>query len=227
MTKKTRSASVADNFSSIRIIILIVLHLVGVFGFLIDSLHPYFIQIIPYHLIFISFILFFEKSTLEPMFWLFFVFAYLIGYGAEVFGVKSGIIFGYYSYTDVLGFKIADVPVVIGLLWASVSYACNVLAIHLFPQSKVSSIICAALLMVSFDFMLEPFAVSQGLWIWQMNEVPLFNYISWFALGVIISSIFHYCIYNVKNEVAPYFLLTQFLFFIAQRLVVTNWGFFN
>src|SRR5689334_23098853 len=42
---------------------------------------------------------------------------YALTLAAEVIGVATGAIFGAYSYGEVLGFKLLEVPLIIGLNW--------------------------------------------------------------------------------------------------------------
>src|SRR5881275_1295955 len=41
----------------------------------------------------------------------------LLGFGAEVLGVHTGVPFGHYHYTGGLGPTVASVPVAVGLAW--------------------------------------------------------------------------------------------------------------
>ena len=55
----------------------------------------------------------------------FFIFAFSIGFLVEVIGVNYGIIFGNYTYGSVLGFKVLNVPLMIGVNWFFLSIACG------------------------------------------------------------------------------------------------------
>ena len=55
----------------------------------------------------------------------FFIFAFSIGFLVEVIGVNYGIIFGNYTYGKVLGFKVLNVPLMIGVNWFFLSIACG------------------------------------------------------------------------------------------------------
>ena len=226
---KNNSSKIAENESkpfdfvlNIRIAILFILHLVGLIGYCLEEYRMLFQWITPIHLILITFVLFWDNDAFTPSFWIFFSLAFLIGYGAEVFGVESGLLFGYYSYTDYLGPKLLKVPLVIGLLWAGVGYACNQVAFRLLPQSKPVAIVTAALLMVMFDYMIEPFAIHAELWVWHLSVIPAFNYLSWFIVGLLISIIYGYTIKSHNNLASPYFLISQLIFFILYQLIHNN-----
>ncbi len=208
----------------IRIGILVVLHLVGIVGYSLPEYRPLFQLVTPVHLVVISIVLLFEKSVLTKGFAIFFGLAFAIGYGAEVFGIKSGLIFGYYEYTDFLGFKLLDVPLVIGLLWASTAYASNQIAEKMF-KGTILKVIIAALLMVLFDYLLEPFAVSAELWRWNLSVIPNYNYLSWFVVGLLLSIIYQNTVKSAFNRVSPYFLLIQVIFFLVYQLINGNVSF--
>mgnify|MGYP002787039449 FL=1 len=222
--KKSLQASVTESTNSlglsekIRISILFVLHTVGLVGFSIDEYKPLFQLITPFHLIIITIVLLFEKSVLNINFLIFSLSAYLIGFFSEVFGVKSALLFGYYSYSDWLGYKFLDVPLVLGVLWVSTAYACNQLAYSM-VHGTVLRIIVASLFMVMFDYTIEPFAVSANLWQWEMSVIPPYNYFSWFMVGIVLSIIYSYTVKNLSNKVSPYFIIVQVLFFLLYQLI--------
>lgn len=205
--------------TTIRIVILFVLHTVGIIGFCLPQYQSLFVRITPIHLMIISIVLFWEKSSLD---WKFFVFALLsfgIGFGAEILGVSKHIIFGHYHYTSALSFSFMGVPYIIGLLWISTSYACNQISMVLFPHTQWISIVGAALLMTGFDFMIEPFATKYGLWLWHNGIIPDLNYYSWFGVGLVISIIYHKLFGNKSNAISAYFLLTQIVFFVVLKKI--------
>lgn len=202
----------------IRIGIIAILHLVGLIGFSIPAYKPLFQFITPYHLLIISIVLVSEKKLINKGFILFFAISFFIGYGAEVIGVKSGLLFGYYEYTNILGLKLLDVPLCLGLLWATTAYAANEIANKVI-QNIALKIVIASLLMVLFDFLLEPFAIQSNLWQWKSASIPNYNYVSWFMVGLVLSTIFQNTVKILPNKVSPYFFFIQILFFIAFRMI--------
>ena len=53
-------------------------------------------------------------------------------------------------------------------------------------QKPWRSIILTALLMVVFDFVMEPAAVKLRYWTWQDGIIPLQNYIAWFLVSLFL-----------------------------------------
>ena len=53
---------------------------------------------------------------------------------SEIVGVKFGIIFGDYKYGYALGYKIFEVPILIGANWAILTVSCSALSATLFDS---------------------------------------------------------------------------------------------
>ncbi len=104
--------------------LIILLHIVGVAGTL---LHPHLASwssaLTPVNLIVSTGILLAchpgaLRSVLPPL-----LFCVLVGFGVEVLGVHTGFPFGRYTYGPVLGWKLLEVPLVIGVNWLLLIYA--------------------------------------------------------------------------------------------------------
>lgn len=108
----------------------------------------------------------------------------LIGYISEVIGVKTGLIFGNYSYNEVLGPKVFEVPFIIALNWAFVIFGALTL-LNIFTKNRYLLILLTPIVTVLFDIILEPVARDLGYWEWVGVEVPLYNYLSWFMISLI------------------------------------------
>lgn len=200
-----------------KVLVFLILHSVGIVGFSIDSASPLFHKLIPIHLIVITIILCLDRATLNRNMLYFFIISFAIGYGSEVIGVQTHYLFGYYEYIEILGPKLFKVPLLLGVLWFSTTYASNEISLKLFPEYKWVSIPVAAFLMMAFDFMIEPFAVSTGMWSWRGGIIPEFNYQSWFLVGLVLSFIYQKMFSAVSNPAAPYFIAFQIWFFITVK----------
>ena len=88
---------------------------------------------------------------------------FTLGYISEVAGVNTGLVFGNYAYSKNLGFSILNVPLIIGVNWAILGMGAWHLSKSLITN-KVSQIIFGALLMVTFDFIMEPVAIKLDFW---------------------------------------------------------------
>jgi putative membrane protein len=118
-----------------------------------------------------------------------FTIAFSIGMITEIIGVNSGVLFGDYWYGTILGLKIAGVPILVGITWAYVTIAAWQLVSYS-TFSVVGKIIIAAGVIVMFDLLLEQYATAFGLWQWQDGIIPLKNYVTWFAVGIVLVSLY-------------------------------------
>jgi uncharacterized membrane protein len=100
-------------------------------------------------------------------------------FGLEVLGVKTGLVFGAYSYGATLGPQLFEVPVIIGLNWSIIVFGiAETLRMKRF--SLLAALIGVPVGAVLFDIALEPVAMSVlDYWTWTGGPVPLQNYIAW------------------------------------------------
>jgi uncharacterized membrane protein len=91
------------------------------------------------------------------------------GWFAEQMGSSHGWFFGHYTYTEVLGPRLGDVPIVIPLMWFSLTYACYVITNLIVWQSPVDGTrglghaamlsFLAAMIVTAFDLGADPYLV--------------------------------------------------------------------
>ena len=82
----------------------------------------------------------------------------------------------------------------------------------------MSLIADGATLAVLFDWLIEPVAVKLGYWQWNGDgSIPLYNYICWVTISVLLLGIFHYLKFNKRNKFAINLLLIQMMFFLLLR----------
>lgn len=209
----------------LRILLLFLFHFFGLIACYMDVLKPLFDLGTPFHLILITTILLWDSTIWSFKFGLCLASAFIIGIASEIIGVNTGWLFGSYYYTNALGITLFGVPVLIGVTWIGTTYACNVISAS-WSNSSFLAAVYAALLMVLFDIVLERFATAVPLWQWAGGSIPIYNYVCWFGIGLIISMLFQYQKCVRPNTVAPYFLLSQVIFFICylfiQFLVLKN-----
>jgi putative membrane protein len=114
----------------------------------------------------------------------------LLGFVAEVIGVRYGFLFGDYNYTGTLMPQLFGVPLVMSSAWmVLVVYIRQMLAgfgLHALVEALV-----AALWMTAIDLVIDPLA-SGTLDYWRWNEggvyygVPARNFLGWFAVSLLI-----------------------------------------
>lgn len=112
---------------------------------------------------------------------------FLASWFIEYWGVTTGFPFGDYSYTATLLPLIGGVPLAIMFAWFTVS-ACALLTARylLNGSSEIAAIAAGAVFILGTDILLEPFAsFINGFWLWDDGVIPIQNFISWFAVGLI------------------------------------------
>jgi putative membrane protein len=110
----------------------------------------------------------------------------------ENMGVMTGFPFGHYHYTDVLGPKLFNVPLLIGPAYFGTGYVSWVLANVLLGSDRrrdalalLGVPVVATFIMVGWDVCLDPGSSTVAhIWIWEKGGgffgVPLTNYLGWY-----------------------------------------------
>ena len=144
---------------------------------------------------------------------------FLLTFFAEVIGVKSGLIFGNYAYGEVLGFKILEVPLIIGINWMLIMLGSISLAQFLTKNIFVTALL-AGLFSVLFDIILEPVAISLGYWQWSSVSPPFSNYYSWFVIVFILTIFYVKLKVHLDSPLPRFYLLVQTVFFLSLNVVL-------
>ena len=200
---------------NIGLALLLLVNIIGIVGFRSESLLPYFKLLTPYNLLFTLLICFFYLPR-KPFISIF-ILLFCIGFGVEFLGVKTGLLFGNYSYGSTLGIKWYNVPLIIGVNWFVLAIGARGCANRI-TQNTFFQVLFAALLMVGLDYLIEPVAMKYDFWDWSQNKVPLQNYFMWFLI-----SIFMQVLLSKKSKQIPFtlafvILISQFIFFGALSL---------
>lgn len=197
-----------------KVFIIAVLHIVGLFGFL-NIIHiENFEKLTPFNLLLSAFLMLSHYKEYNIKSIAFFVLIFFWGYFIELIGVKTEMIFGTYYYGESLGFKVFDIPLMIGVNW--VIMVCSTAAIaHFLPLHKYIKAIVAAILMVALDIIIEPFAIKYDLWHWANETVPLQNYFGWFICGLLMQLLFFKLNISKHNTVAVWLYVIQLVFFVV------------
>jgi putative membrane protein len=114
-----------------------------------------------------------------------------IGYLMELLGIWTGAIFGQYRYGTTLQPMLFGVPLFIGCAWYNMLNCSSAIQQKIFRQSSmhkpVLSAVVTGLLMVLFDYIMEPAAVRLNYWSWEQIQVPWQNYLAWFGIGFLLA----------------------------------------
>ena len=202
----------------ISLTILIIVYAVGVIGLLTDY-RGLFVGLTPYTLLLSFFLLLVNHRKWNRFFVAFMAFSFIVGFFVEVLGVEFGFIFGSYSYGDTLGYKVFNVPIIIGVNWFLLTYSSGMVTKY-FKMGKFFKVILGSGLMVLVDVSIEPVAVAFDYWTWDGGHIPVRNYIAWFMVGAIL----HYFFQDLKlkkiNRFAIAYFITQWIFFYILSLNV-------
>lgn len=166
-------------------------------------------------------------------FFIFLLITFFVGFTVEYSGANTGLIFGNYTYGNILGMKVSGVPLIIGLNWFIVMYCAGVatqfyenkmlkrihekgLTINKKVQ-KISFVIDASLLAVFFDWIMEPVAGKLGFWQWEGGNIPFYNYVCWLIISALLLALFQRLPFNKRNIFAVHLFIIQVLFFFVLR----------
>jgi len=213
--------------------IAVLFHSIGLVGLLFFD-KAFFLTATPVNLLLSFALLVWTQTDKNISFLLFLLICFAVGISVEIIGINTGILFGDYTYGNVLGYKIKNVPVLIGINWFIIIY-CSGISIHTLLMKAInrvaadtgktpmtlkalSVIIDGATLAVFFDWLMEPVAVKLGYWTWNGDgSIPMFNYICWFVVSLLLLIVFHFAKFNKQNKFAVNLLLIQAMFFLLLR----------
>lgn len=213
--------------------IALLFHTIGLVGLLFFDKN-FFLAATPVNLLLSFALLIWTQTDKNKYFFLFLVICFAIGIIVEIIGINTGMLFGDYTYGNVLGFKVQNVPVLIGINWFIIIY-CSGISINTLLMKAInriaadtgknpmalkalSVIIDGATLAVFFDWLMEPVAVKLGYWVWNGDGlIPMFNYICWFVISLMLLTVFHFAKFNKQNKFAVNLLLIQLMFFLLLR----------
>ncbi len=199
--------------------LIIIYYTVGLVGLSLPSTRDTFIGLMPLTLVISTLVLlFFHRKWRRPDVPVLLLIA-AGGFLVEVAGVLSGNIFGAYWYGETLGPVFLETPLLIGVNWMMLTYCTYSIMenTRLFWPLKAFA---AAVLMLSYDLVLEPVAIRTGMWYWEGGSVPLQNYQAWFVISLVFLAVMHIAGIKTGNRVAQWLFGVQFIFFIMLNLTL-------
>lgn len=205
-----------DNIKNLKlkisIAIIFAFYISGIIGILSNSQTIDFLSLTPLNLLVSLFVLLYNHQNGTPKQWLVFFIVAVLGYFVEVVGVNTGIIFGEYTYQTTLGWKVLETPVMIAVNWLILTYAV-VYTLGKKIKNTLYLALLSAVVLVILDFLIEPVAIQYNFWIWASDTVPVENYIAWFVVSFGLCYLMAHDKEKAKNDLAPYLLILQFVFF--------------
>jgi len=186
---------------------------VGIFGLGIPWSRQIFIRLVPLTFIVCLVILGIADQTRNRRLYWVSIIIFLAGWLVEVLGVNTGVIFGQYGYSLHMGPALFGTPFVMGISWLMMLYltVAVVQGITMHPWYRT---VLAAVLMVGFDFLLEPAAIWMKMWFWEGGKVPVLNYMTWFLVSLALASLFPLFRIRIRNRIALNLYVAQMVFFL-------------
>lgn len=163
----------------------------------------------------VLFFVFREQENKKLFYWS--IITFILTFLTELMGVRTGLIFGAYHYGETMLIQLFNIPIVIGMNWVILMLGSYSLARMIFRRSVFIPLF-SSLLIVGFDFLMEEVAMKLDYWQWDRNNIPLQNYIAWFFISLIFSSILVLFKVNVKSKILKVYFLIQLGFFTVLRL---------
>jgi uncharacterized membrane protein len=118
----------------------------------------------------------------------------LPGFAVEALGVRTGVPFGSYAYSAVLGPRLFGVPPLVGLAWTMLAWPAALAARRL-VTGFARRVLLGGWALATADLFLDPQLVAAGGWRWAapsphlpgVPTVPLTNYAAWLAVALLLS----------------------------------------
>jgi putative membrane protein len=199
---------------------LIVLYAAGLVGMHVPSTQTLFVSLVPLNLWFTAFICVIYHPRPSTSTYLVLLFIAIAAWFLEVQGVRTGVLFGQYSYGNTLGFKLAAVPVTIGLNWIVLLMATNAVVEEWDVGGKVGKAAFGAGLMTLLDLFIEPVAIHFDFWHWNNVQVPAQNFIGWWLVSFFFHYIYQSGPWPAKSSLFRLIAWLQCMFFLGHCLLL-------
>ena len=197
-------------YKSYLLYFLILVYISGSIGFVVNP--TFFSPFTPYTLLLSCFVFLIHSTLADKKFLVAFFSIAFLGFIIEVIGVKTGLIFGKYSYGNGLGYKLLNVPLVISINWAMLICAGIIVVSRIFAN-KITVLIVAALLVTLIDLVIEQVAPKLDFWQFEGGLPSLNNYLSWIGVAFFTSYFFYPTIIKGNRNVSFIILILQIIFF--------------
>jgi len=155
---------------------------------------------------------------------IFLIITIIVSLFLEIIGSKTGYVFGgkyHYNSDNTPGFILFGIPVLIPIAWFGIIYMsinfCNYVTNVRFPfENSINYffIILTAIFVMLLDLVLDPLAVDEKRWNWELPGIyygiPILNFFGWLLVPLLILLIFQYCSYPVIKIISSYSVLFQY-----------------
>ncbi|MFW5644832.1 MAG: carotenoid biosynthesis protein [Bacteroidota bacterium] len=157
------------------------------------------------------------KKTGSVSFLIWSILAFALTFLAEYLGVETGKVFGNYHYGSTMFLKLGNVPVVIAFNWIILILATYSISMKLIGNPWLVPLF-SSLMIVVFDFVMEPVAMYLDYWQWENNTIPLQNYIAWFLISFVFAYGLSLLRINSDSKILRFYFFIQLGFFLLFRI---------
>jgi len=206
-----------ETYKSYFLYFLILVYVSGSIGFVVNP--SFFSPFTPYTLLLTCFVFLIHSPLADKKFLVAFFSIAFLGFIIEVIGVKTGLVFGKYSYGEGLGFKLLEVPLIISINWAMLICAGIRIVSGIFAN-KITSLVVAALLVTLIDLLIEQVAPKLDFWQFEGGLPGLHNYLGWIGVAFFTSYFFYPTIIKGNRSVSLILLILQIIFFTSLYLFI-------
>jgi len=188
---------------------------------MIDGTKPLVLMMTPFTLLLSGTIVLIMSFKAEKKFIIYLIITWIVTFAIEAAGVKTGMIFGQYSYGSTLGLKLLDVPVIIGLNWVilvigGAIFVRDVLKV----ECPFIGAFFAGLVTTYVDLFIEPIAIRFDYWTWQTYMPGWRNYFAWWLITALFTLVFYALKIKPKSRIIIHYVLIQLVFFIVLYLSI-------
>jgi bisanhydrobacterioruberin hydratase len=148
----------------------------------------------------------FKEGDIKFLIW--FLFSYIILFTSEILGVKTGIIFGDYLYSDFLGPAYFGVPLIISFNWIFILLGSVYIASLAVEKVSLQALLAGTIAVV-YDMMLQAAVKKLLYWEWYEGIVPIWNYYSWFFLGALLAWLYQKLKIRLHDPIYFHFYLVN------------------
>ena len=162
-----------------------------------------------------------------------FLFTFFFALIIEHIGLITSWPFGEYSYSDDLGLKIFQVPLVVPFAWIMMAHPVLIAARRIAGNWVF---LYGGVLLAAWDLFLDPLMVISGRWTWKVTgahvpfqpEIPLSNTFGWLLSGMFLIAVLHLIVPRErKKSGATLATVDAFLLWTIFSGVVGNIFFFH
>lgn len=190
-------------------------YIIAFLGTIFPFSNKFFVTLIPWAILFnLGIVMAFHMPEFNLRSKLVFAVVAIGGFAIEAIGLNTGMVFGDYTYNGVLGLKLFNTPLILGVNWLFIIY-CSAAITSLIRTSVYKKVILAALIVMGYDIILEEVAGSLGMWHWLGGTAPIYNYAAWFLIALIFHAFIKIMKVKIWNRLALAVFLAQVFFFLG------------